>query len=168
MKISRSFWKHLAVVSGLGVGIALSGAGSAQAQTATDTFLVRADVVASCTITAGDMNFGAAVDVMASNTDVTSTIQVVCATGVGIAVTLDDGIPANGVRQLAFGTNRLPYELYSESTRTTRWGNTILTGKGWTAPAADLTVYGRIPMRGPGLGVPPGLYTDTVTATINY
>lgn len=167
MKISRSFWKHLAVVSGLGVGIALSGADSAQAQTATDQFDVTATVVASCVITAADLNFGAAVDVMAGDTDASSTIQIVCAPGVGIDVTLDDG--SNGVRNLAFGANRLPYELYVDNARTSRWGNASgVDGNPWTSPDADLTVYGRIPQRAPGAGVPPGAYLDTVTATINY
>jgi len=59
--------------------------------------------------------------------------------------------------------------LYVDNARTTPWGNTSgVDGNPWTSPQADLTVYGRIPQRPAGGGVPPGAYTDTVTATINY
>ena len=59
------------------------------------------------------------------------------------------------------------YFLYSDSTRTTNWGNTSGT---WvsatgTGVAQVMTVYGRIPANESAL---IGNYSDTVTVTITF
>lgn len=66
------------------------------------------------------------------------------------------------------GANLLAYALYSDSGRTTNWGNTVSTdtvpGTG-NGSAQTLTVYGRIAA---AQYVTPGSYADTITATITY
>ncbi len=62
----------------------------------------------------------------------------------------------------------MKYALYSDSGRTTVWGNTVGTNtvSGTYAIAQlPLTVYGSIPA---GQSIPAGNYTDTVTVTITY
>jgi len=69
---------------------------------------------------------------------------------------------------MASGTNVLNYQLYSDSARSTIWGNTVgtdtVTGSG-TGLALDHTVYGSIPA---AQVVPAGSYQDTITVTISY
>jgi spore coat protein U-like protein len=66
------------------------------------------------------------------------------------------------------GTEVINYSLYSDSGRTTNWGNTVgtdtvaATGNG---SAQAYTVYGRIP---PQTTPAPGTYTDTITVTVTY
>jgi len=66
------------------------------------------------------------------------------------------------------GTSVLKYALYSNSARTTNWGNTVGTDTvSWTGTGStqSLTVYGQIPG---GQSPKPGSYLDTITATITY
>jgi spore coat protein U-like protein len=61
----------------------------------------------------------------------------------------------------------LSYFLYSDSGRTTNWGNVTgswVSGTG-TGTAQNLTVYGRIPASQSAL---IGSYADTVTVTITF
>ena len=69
---------------------------------------------------------------------------------------------------MASGTNALNYQLYSDSGRSTIWGNTpgtdTVTGVG-TGLAVDHTVFGAVPA---AQVVPAGDYGDTVTVRIYY
>ena len=70
---------------------------------------------------------------------------------------------------LGGSTYYLAYELYRDSARSLRWGNTLTvdtaSGTG-TGSAQQLTIYGRVP---PVSGQPPaGTYNDQVTVTITY
>jgi spore coat protein U-like protein len=62
----------------------------------------------------------------------------------------------------------LNYAMFSNSTRTTNWGQTVgtdtVTGTG-NGAAQALTVYGQVTA---GQFVAPGAYTDTITATVTY
>jgi spore coat protein U-like protein len=137
--------------------------------TASATFGASVNVVAGCGISATSMVFpnysGLAVQS-------TSTLTVTCTGTTPYNVGLNQGT-ATG----ATVTNRsmtgpasvlLGYKLFSNSGRTTNWGNTVGTstvaGTG-TGVAQALTVYGQILA---GLSVQPGSYADTITATITY
>jgi spore coat protein U-like protein len=65
------------------------------------------------------------------------------------------------------GTDVLKYDLYSDSGRTTVWGNTAGTGKTHTGTGSstDLTVYGTLPH---GQNKSVGSYSDTVLATVTF
>jgi spore coat protein U-like protein len=66
------------------------------------------------------------------------------------------------------GANTVNYTLYSNSGRTTVWGNTVgtdtqaATGNG---SAQSYTVYGRVPSQA---APAPGTYSDTITVTVTY
>ena len=66
------------------------------------------------------------------------------------------------------GANTVNYTLYSNSGRTTLWGNTVgtdtvaATGNG---ASQSYTVYGRVPTQA---APAPGTYTDTITVTVTY
>lgn len=75
-------------------------------------------------------------------------------------------------RYMASGSTatHLDYNLYTDSTYTTVWGDG--TGSTATVPgsvqnsSASFTIYGEIPA--PQTTVVPGAYTDTVTMTVSY
>lgn len=160
------------VVTGLALASALSLSGAAHAATASSTMGVSATVQNACIVSSSDMAFGNYNPTSASPTDSTTTIDVTCTTGTSFTVGLNAGTTLGATvstRQMANGTNRLDYALYSDSGRSTNWGNT----PGTDTPAAStattspssFTVYGRVPAQ---QNVPAGAYTDTVTVTVNY
>lgn len=146
---------------------------SATADTATDTFQVTATVLGSCAVSATDLAFGDYTPTSGTPLDQTSTVTVTCTTGttydVGLNAGLnDDGNGVTGRRMVYASTNFLGYALYSDSSRTTNWGNTVDTdtidGTG-SGSAQQLTVYGRVPIN---QYVTVGNYADTITVTVTY
>lgn len=152
--------------------VALSPAG-AIADTATDTFQVTATVLGSCSVSATDLAFGNYTPTSGTALDQTSTVTVTCTTGTTYSVGLnagqnDDGNGVTGRRMVYNTTNFLAYALYSDSGRTTNWGNTpptdTVAGTG-NGAAQDITVYGRVPIN---QYVTAGAYADTITVTVTY
>lgn len=145
-------------------------AAPAYAGTATTTFQVTATVASNCGISATTLGFGT------YHTDVqldgTSTVTVTCTSGLAYNVGLDKGINGADVthRAMNSGVNTLSYSLFSDSSRTVNWGNTVgtdtVSGTG-NGSAQPLTVYGRIPAVQPTY-VPAGSYADTITATVSF
>jgi len=129
---------------------------------------VTANYTNTCRIViATDVDFGTATT-LPGNRDQTSTIQLQCATNTPWRVGLNDGVYAVGsTRRMASNANRIVYELYRNSTRTQRWGNTSssdVNGTGSNAVQA-LTVYGRVPAQATPAS---GSYADTITVTLTY
>jgi spore coat protein U-like protein len=123
---------------------------------------------AGCGISASNLSFG---NYTGTVNNAVSTIQVGCSSGTPYNVGLDQGAHGGSVttRKMQNGTALLNYALYSNSGRTTNWGNTVGTdtvaGTG-TGVVHSLTVYGQIPA---GQSVTTtGSYTDTITATVTY
>lgn len=148
---------------------ALPAARPAEAATATATFAVTATVLNLCLITAAPLAFGNYT--ATTQLDATTTLLVTCTFGTTYTIGLDAGTGTGATtaqRRMTNGTSLLNYALYSDSTRSTIWGNTTGTntvaGTGTGLPQA-LSVYGRIPA---GQYVTPGAYLDTVTATLTY
>jgi len=143
---------------------------------ATTTFAVTTNVVATCQVTASAMSFANFVP-GGPDVDQTSTINVKCTTG----TTYDVGLGAGNFAAATTSTRRmtgtpagaLSYSLFSDSTRTTNWGDVILTdtvaGTGTGMGAGnDHTVYGRIPNIVANETAPVGSYLDTVGVTVTY
>lgn len=133
---------------------------------------VSATVSNSCRITlATDLDFGNTGS-LAANRDQTSTIMVRCPTGTTWRLGLSNGNYPNGTlrRMRSVAGNFVNYQLYRDSARTQRWGNTLGTdtssgtGLGETSPIGQ-SVYGRVPAQP---AVPAGAYTDTITVTLTY
>lgn len=137
----------------------------------------------SCVVdyTANTMAFGTYNPLSGGNHDAVGDVNVRCYTTLGLLVSVDIALNKGlystvfSPRKMASGANRLNYDLYTNSGRTTIWGD----GSGGTGTVTDnitlvllsyvyrtYTVYGRIP--GGQNTVPPGSYTDTVTITLTY
>ena len=71
-------------------------------------------------------------------------------------------------RKMVSGASSLDYQLYSDSARSTIWGNTTgtntVTGVG-NGSAQDHTVYGSVPAT---QNIPQGDYADTITVRVYY
>ena len=141
------------------------------AATATSTMTVQMTITATCLVnSASTLNFGTQ-GVLSTNVDQTSTVQVTCTNTTPYNIGLDAGTGSGATvatRKLTSGANTVNYTLYSNSGRTTLWGNTVgtdtvaATGNG---AAQSYTVYGRVP---PQAAPAPGTYTDTITVTVTY
>jgi spore coat protein U-like protein len=167
------------MMTGLGIlaGLACIG-GPAGATITQSTFGVQLTIQAQCVIrSAATLNFGT-VGVLGgvggtTNTDQTSTIAVQCTNTTPFDIGLDAGTTTGGsiaTRKLLSTTTSatVNYKLYSESTHTTNWGNTVggdtVTDTG-NGASVNYTVYGRI---APQTTPAPGSYADTVTVTVTY
>jgi spore coat protein U-like protein len=149
-----------------------AGLAKTEAATASSTFNVNANVLAVCTVSATDLNFGDYDASHPSARDASSTLGVTCSNGQDYTVALGTGSGSGATiadRKMTSGANTLNYGLYSDSSHNTIWGDGTLasvtvpgTGDG---QAQSLTVHGRIP---PGQHVASGTYSDTITVTLNY
>lgn len=146
-------------------------AGNAIAATATGSFQVTVNITSTCIVdSTATLDFGSP-GVLSSNVDQTTTIGVRCTNTTPYNILLNKGVNGTSVttRQMKTGTETINYSLFRDTGRTQNWGETIGTdtvaGTG-NGGAQNYTVYGRIP--GPQTTPSPGVYTDTITVTINY
>ncbi len=161
---------RLSILIGAALGLM---AGSAMAATSTTSFGVSATVEDSCSVSASALGFGSIDPIANVDTDATTTIDVTCSNTTSYDVGLDAGETTDATvtaRQMTdTSSNTLDYSLYSDSGRTTNWGNTVGTdtvaGTG-NGTAQTLTVYGRVPSGQQTATV--GSYTDTITVTVTY
>ena len=131
----------------------------------------------SCSASASGVSFGSYDPSGSSPTDASGTVTLSCTGVVSLLGTIDIAAsPGTSgdltARQMAQGANRLNYNLYTDSSRTSIWG-TGANGTGTiSAPLNGLlvfnqsvTVYGRLPAR---QWVKSGAYADSVIVTITY
>ena len=153
--------------------ILVACATGASAAIVTTSFQVTATVDPQCILSAIDLAFGA-VDPLGGNVDRTTTLTVRCTKNTAYTVGINAGTVSGSTianRLMANGANTMQYQLYSDTARTTIWGNSggswvSGTGAGMGA-AQTLTVYGRVPSGQTNLAV--GSYAEpTVTVTITY
>ena len=148
-------------------GVAAQGQSSAN-------MLVVAAVTRKCIVTTEPMDFGQYDPVQVHATaplEGQARITVACTKGAAVKIGIDDGSNASGaIRRMVGGaTTYLTYELFQDSGRTIRWGNTASEGlDGGVAPSRDprsFPVYGRVTG---GQDVPEGAFQDTVVVTVNF
>jgi spore coat protein U-like protein len=166
MKLSNTIKSAVpaAVLGFLALGLATP---SAVATTASTTFQVTANVVATCSVSATGMGFGTYAGAVINST---STVTVTCTNTTPYNVGLDAGLSGGTVttrKMKGTGTNVLSYSLFSDTGRTINWGNTTGSWVGGTGSgnAQSLTVYGQLPAN-QYLAIDN--YADTITATVNY
>ncbi|MBZ5567295.1 MAG: spore coat protein U domain-containing protein [Acidobacteriia bacterium] len=161
--------------SGTPLTATVSYQGNRQALT---TFSASATVTGSCTISAvSTMNFGSlGLSFMTTDkTGVSANIDYTCSAGMGVILTLGQGSnPAAGssdaapLRQMSLGatSNYIKYNLYTDNTYSTVWGNTAATGVQTTGTGSGQTalVYGTALHA----TVPAGNYSDIVVVTITF
>ena len=150
---------------------------TAFASTATTNLNVTAIVGATCNISTSSESFGQYDPLVVNSTtplNATGSVSTTCSNGLSNTLTLDQGLNAatgstDAVppRQLSFGGNVLCYFLYTNSSRTTVWGNTPTTGVAETGTGlnANVVAFGQIPA---GQNAAPGSYSDTVVATVTF
>lgn len=127
----------------------------------------------SCSISATAVSFGTYNVFSGSAVDSTGTITYRCnAQASNITISLSRGSGSSyDPRQMSKGTERLDYNLFTNAARTTVWGDGTSGTSAYTIanPAnnrnVNLTVYGRVPA---GQDVSAGIFSDTVTAVINF
>jgi spore coat protein U-like protein len=119
-------------------------------------------------VTATSLAFG---NYTLAQLDGSSTITATCTNGTTYTIGLDAGSFAGATtstrRMTGPSAAGLSYSLFSDSGRTTNWGNVAgswVSGTG-TGAAQVLTVFGRIPANQTAL---IGNYTDTVTVTVTF
>lgn len=124
-----------------------------------------------CNIVTSAMSFGAYDPLSATPSDTTTTIGITCRTKKPQIVTIQVSGGNSGtasVRNLMNGGSALIYNLYSNPGRSQiigdgTGGSTTLTRSVSRDAPWDVTLYGRIPAL---QVIPPGLYSDSLVATI--
>src|ERR1044072_493525 len=137
-------------IAALAACVLIPSGNSVRAATSTTTMTVQMTITATCTInSASTLNFGTQ-GVLSANVDQTSTIQVTCTNTTPYNIGLNAGTGAGATvatRKMTSGGATINYTLYSDSGRTTVWGNTVgtdtvaATGSG---SAQSHTRYGRL------------------------
>lgn len=161
------------MAAALAVGSALLAAGAAHAATATTNLSVTATVTANCTVSSSAVAFGSVNPISGSNVDGTGSITVTCTNGTAWAASAGAGGGTGATlasRKMMSSANPLNYSLYTDSGRTTTWGDgtastATITNNG-TGSSQAVTIYGRVPSG--QVTAPPGSYTDTVAVTVTY
>jgi spore coat protein U domain-containing protein, fimbrial subunit CupE1/2/3/6 len=150
-------WKHL-LVSSI-AAMCVFGASTAYA-------------APSCTISTTSVNFGSYNVFTGSDTDSTGTITIDCnGSAHDIVVTLSRGASSSfSPRTMLRGSEALSYNLYRDAARTSVWGDGTSGTSAYTNPnppnsPLNVTIYGRVPS---GQDVSAGVYSDTVSAVINF
>jgi spore coat protein U-like protein len=125
----------------------------------------------------GTVDFGtqstlvSSVDAGLIGTNGTSTITVTCSAGLTSSLKLNGGQNLDsGLRRMASGaTNRVPYRLYSNATRSTEIAIDTPIALVSNGTAQDIPIYGRI-LPGDQTSTTPaaGTYIDTVLATLTW
>ena len=143
--------------------------GPAWAGTATSTISVSATVITQCIIGTVPLAFGnyasTTVSNSVSNITVTCTLSVPYSVGLGVGGGTGATVTA---RKMTNGTTTLNYGMFSDPGMTTQWGPTVGTNTIaaiGTGLVQIMPIYGQIPS---GQAVASGLYTDVVTATLNF
>lgn len=157
-----------------GLGVALLGVATpASAATVGTTLSVTATVTANCTVSTSPVAFGNVNTLSGSNVDASGGGSVSCTNGTGWTATAGAGGGTGATlasRRMTAGSNTLTYNLYTDSARSTVWGDGTgstgtVTNTG-TGSAQAFSIYGRVPLG--QSSVPAGSYSDTVAVTVTY
>jgi spore coat protein U-like protein len=143
------------------------------AATTSSTLNVDATVTANCTVSTSPIAFGSVNPISGADVDASGGITVTCTNGTGwtAAAGVGSGSGASfASRRMSDGSNLLSYNIYTDSGRTSVWGDgtgsTATIGNTGDGSAQSVTVYGRVASG--QTSVPPGDYDDTVSVTVTY
>ncbi|AMX03763.1 Csu type fimbrial protein [Microbulbifer thermotolerans] len=131
-----------------------------------ESMTAQLQVEPDCTISASPLDFGTVTNLV--QTDASSNLSVTCTLNGAYSVALDGGGSGDiNNRRMLLGGDSIDYQLYQDAARTQVWGDTVgtvVSGTG-SGAAQSITVYGRVPAQG---AKPPGIYQDTITATVTF
>lgn len=120
-----------------------------------------------CSVSPQSVSFGTYDPLSPSALDGVGNIAVSCDAATSFTISLGTGAGSYSGRVMTSGANQLGYNLYTDITRLTVWGD----GTGSTSTVStistggDFAVYGRMPA---GQNVPAGSYADTIVVTVTY
>ena len=143
----------------------------ANSAVATSSMAVSANVLTACLVAATPLAFGS-YDVAGGAVNISSTVSVTCTGNSSYTIALGAGSGSGATfatRKMTFGANTLNYSIYTDSARSSVWGdgtsgsNTV-AGTG-TLGVTTHTAYGSIPAAQPANA---GAYSDIVSITLNY
>ena len=163
-------------VSAIVLGSIILGTQS-HADKGTSVLNVSATVKHFCSIGTNPMTFGVYDGVVANASnalEATATVISTCTSGTEALITMNagasegsgsDDVPVR--RMTSEAGDYLVYQVYSDVSQETIWGNTAPTGVAFTGTGSPqtLTVYGSIPS---AQMVPEGDYSDQINVTISY
>lgn len=141
----------------------------AEAGQATAVMQVRATVVESCSASADPLDF-ALETATGAKADGQASVKLSCTGPAAYEIGLDMG--QNGARRMIdpISGAALAYEIYSDPTRSIRWGNAVgidtVAGTANIDGKAVLTAYGTIVASAEQTIA--GTYSDTVVVTVNF
>ena len=174
-KFNQSALKR-AIVSAIAFGSAILGT-HISAEKANSIMNVSVFVKHSCSMNTTSMAFGTYDGVVANASnalEATATVISTCTSGAEALITMNAGASSGSgsddvpVRRMTSEAgDYLVYQVYSDFSRETVWGNTDPTGVALTGTGVpqSLTVYGSIPS---AQIVPEGDYSDQIYVTIIY
>jgi spore coat protein U-like protein len=141
--------------------------------TATAGMPVRIEIVASCAVSAADLDFGAYASNQSTPVQGQTSIQLLCGSGTVAELSLDAGSGPGGntnrrKMEQEGGRDQLDYDLFQDPGRTIHWGDrsgsdtleVTATGTQQAVP-----IYGQIPG---GQRVRDGIYSDMITVTVHF
>lgn len=123
--------------------------------------------LAACQVDTRPVAFGI-IDVTRA-TDGTGEIVLTCSTTANVDVALDSGAPPGQRYMTGPKGGRLKFELFTDATRATAWGDgsgnsATVTVRNVGEEARRLTIYGRVPRQEP---VPADSYTYPLTVILS-
>jgi spore coat protein U-like protein len=152
---------------------AFSAAPRAQTFTASAGMPVRIEIVASCAVSAADLDFGAYASNQNTPVQGQTIIQLLCGAGAVAELSLDAGSgPGGNTNRRRMeqdgGRDHLDYDLFQDPGRTIHWGDrsgvdtleVTATGAPQTVP-----IYGQVPG---GQRVRDGVYSDMITVRVLF
>jgi spore coat protein U-like protein len=147
--------------------------GVAMANSTSANLSVTATVTANCTVSTSPVAFGSFDALAGSAIDATGGVTVTCTNGTSWAAAAGAGSGTGATlasRKLSSGANLLNYSLFTDTGRTTLWGDgtatTATIANTGSGTAQAVTIYGRIAAS--QAAAPAGSYSDTVSVTITY
>src|SRR5205823_2483703 len=138
-------------------------------------------LLSAAAVTAFAVASPAAAATAGANLDVSATVTSNCVPSTSSVALRNGDVTAGAdhdasgatlaVRKMTSGSDLLNYALYTDSARTTVWGDgaggtTALISDTGTGSAQSKTIYGRVPSGQTSL--PAGSYDDTVAVTVTY
>lgn len=134
----------------------------------------------SCTFSTSQVVFGSFNPIAIGSSDSTGSVRISCGGTAGLLIPYQvemgpGGSGSTSARRMSSGAQTIDYELYSDVSRLSNWGD-IARGNAVSgfmlldalglSPAVTHTIYGRIPS-GQNTAV-PGAYVDSITVTVTY
>jgi len=152
----------------------------AYAETSSSNMAVTSNIGMNCTISTGDISFGAykpTTDHLTDDLEATGSVTTRCTVGSGGKIIISEGLapgadssPASPLRRMGGPADGdyLLYQVYSDSDRALVWSGYGDTGIPYNATGSDqeMTVYASITAG--QTTSPEGSYSDTLVVTVNY